>query len=77
VSGVALALAPPEHAGMASAVTMVVRKSGFAIRIAESGATLGAVNVAAGFALPFALAALVASLGMLAAIHLIPVRAPT
>ncbi len=74
LSGVVLALAPPSEAGMASAVTFIVRQAGFAISIAALGLTLGAVNAAAEFAYPFALAALVALLGMIAALVLLPAK---
>jgi EmrB/QacA subfamily drug resistance transporter len=74
LSGVVLALAPSSEAGMASAVTFVVRQAGFAISIAALGLTLGAVNAAAEFAQPFALAALVALLGMIAALVLLPAK---
>lgn len=57
LSGVVLALAPSTQAGMVSAVTFIVRQAGFAISIAALGLTLGAVNAAAEFAQPFALAA--------------------
>jgi hypothetical protein len=59
---------------MASAVTLIVRQAGFAISIATLGLTLGAVNDAAEFAQPFALAALVALLGMIAALVLLPAK---
>ncbi|MBN9487835.1 MAG: MFS transporter [Alphaproteobacteria bacterium] len=74
LSGVALALAPSSQAGMASAVTFIVRQAGFALGIAALGLTLGAVNVTAEFAAPFALAALVALLGMIAALVLLPTK---
>jgi EmrB/QacA subfamily drug resistance transporter len=74
LSGVVLALAPSTQAGMASAVTFIVRQAGFAISIAALGLTLGAVNAAAEFAQPFALAALVALLGMIAALVLLPAK---
>jgi EmrB/QacA subfamily drug resistance transporter len=74
LSGVALALAPSSQAGMASAVTFIVRQAGFALSIAALGLTLGAVNVTAEFAAPFALAALVALLGMIAAFVLLPTK---
>jgi EmrB/QacA subfamily drug resistance transporter len=75
LSGVALALAPPTQAGMASAMTMVMRQAGFAISIAALGVTLGSVNAAAEFAAPFAVAALVALFGMIAALVLLPASA--
>lgn len=74
LSGVALAHVPAAQAGMASAVTMIVRQAGFAIGIAALGVTLGAVDAAAGFAHPFALAALAALLGMSAALVLLPAK---
>ena len=55
LSGVVLALAPSSEAGVASAVTFIVRQAGFAISIAALGLTLGAVNAAAEFAQPSAL----------------------
>ena len=74
LSGVVLAFAPSSEAGMASAVTFIVRQAGFAISIAALGLTLGAVDAAAEFAQPFALAALVALLGMIAALVLLPAK---
>jgi len=74
LSGVALALSPPTQAGMASAVTFVVRQVGFALSIAVLGLTLGAVDASATFAQPFALAALVALLGVVAASVLLPAK---
>jgi MFS family permease len=74
LSGVVLALVPSTQVGMASAVIMIVRQAGFAISIAALGATLGVIEAAAEFAQPFTLAALVASLGLIAAVVLIPVK---
>jgi EmrB/QacA subfamily drug resistance transporter len=74
LSGVALALSPPTQAGMASAVTFVVRQVAFALSIAVLGLTLGAVDASATFAQPFALAALVALLGVVAASVLLPAK---
>jgi EmrB/QacA subfamily drug resistance transporter len=74
LSGVVLALAPSTQAGMASAVTFVVRQVGFAISIAALGLTLSAANAPAEFAQPFALAALVALFGMIAALILLPAK---
>jgi len=76
LASVALALVPSTQAGMVSAVTMIVRQAGFAISIAALGLTLGAVDVAAGFSQPFALAAIVALLGMIAALSLLPAKSP-
>ena len=74
LSGVVLALVPSTQAGMASAVTFVVRQAGFAISIAALGLTLGAVDASAKFVQPFALAALAALLGMAAASVLLPAK---
>jgi MFS family permease len=74
LSGVALALAPPAQAGMASAMTMIVRQSGFAISVAVLGVTLGTTSTAAEFAQSFALAAIAALLGMVAALVLLPAK---
>lgn len=76
LSGIALALAPPAQMGMVSAVTFVVRQVGFAISVAALGVMFGTVNAAAEFARPFALAALVALLGMIAALVLLPPKSP-
>lgn len=72
LSGVAIALAPPAQAAMASAVMMIVRQGGFAISIAVLGAQLGIAADVAAFAKPFTLAALAALLGMAAALVLLP-----
>lgn len=74
LSGVALALAPSTQAGMASAMTLIVRQAGFAISIAALGLTLDAVNAGAAFAQPFALAAIVAVFGVIAALALLPAK---
>lgn len=72
LSSIALTLAPPTHAGMASAVMMIARQAGFAVSIAALGATLGTAHDVASFAKPFAFAALMALLGMIAALTLLP-----
>jgi MFS family permease len=74
MSGVALALAPPTQAGMTSAMTMIVRQAGFSLSIAALGASLGTTDVAAAFAAPFSLAALVTLLTMIAALLLLPAK---
>src|SRR5205823_6750563 len=74
ISGVALALAPSTHAGMTSAMTMIVRQAGFSISIAALGASLGTTGVAAAFAAPFSLAALVTLLTMMVALALLPAK---
>jgi EmrB/QacA subfamily drug resistance transporter len=74
-SAVALALAPLNQVGMASAMTMVVRQAGFAISIAVFGLVLGTGNSAADFATAFTLAMAAALLGMGAAIVALPQKA--
>lgn len=72
MSGVALALAPPAHAAMTSAVTVIVRQAGFAISIAALGATLGATDMVDAFVEPFVLSAIGAIAGAVAAANLFP-----
>jgi len=74
MSSVVLALAPSTQAGMAAALTMMVRQAGFAISIAALGATLTRTDTAAAFAAPFALAAFVALVAIIAALVLLPAR---
>jgi MFS family permease len=74
MSNVVLALTPPAQAGMASAATIVVRQSGFALSIAALGATLATSDVAAAFAAPFCLAAAGALAGIAAALLLLPTK---
>lgn len=63
LSGAVVTLAPAAQAGMASALTIVMRQGGFATGIAALGAALGD-NVAAGsFPLVFGLAAAAAVIG--------------
>jgi len=63
VSGALVALAPPDRAGMASALATVLRQAGFAIGIA----LLGAVSAGTDYAASFAVAAVAAALGAAAA----------
>jgi EmrB/QacA subfamily drug resistance transporter len=72
MGNVALALAPSAQAGMASAATLIVRQSGFAISIAALGATLGQTDLAVAFAVPFTVAAFVALVAIIAAMFLLP-----
>ncbi|MBS0221151.1 MAG: MFS transporter [Proteobacteria bacterium] len=74
LSGVTLAFTPSTQAGIASAMTMIVRQAGFAISIAALGVTLDTTNAATEFAQPFALAALVALLGMIVGSTLLPAK---
>ncbi|WP_375777114.1 MFS transporter [Bradyrhizobium sp. ma5] len=72
LGSVALALAPPAQAGMASAMTMIVRQAGFAISIAALGAMLATTESTSAFAAPFVLAAFGAIAGVVAAAVLFP-----
>ncbi len=74
LSGAVVALVPQEQAGMASAVTVVMRQAGFALGIAALGAALTTEEVSASFAWPFAIAALASAGGLLAAIVMLPPR---
>ena len=74
MSSVVLALAPPTQAGMASAVTLIVRQAGFAISIAALGATLTRTDMATAFAAPFAPATFAALVAIVAALILLPAR---
>jgi MFS family permease len=76
ISNVVFALAPPGQTAMASAVTMIARQAGFVISIAALGATLATTNIAAAFAIPFALAAFAALLAIIAAVALLPAKPP-
>jgi len=76
MSGVALALTPSAQAGMASAVTMIVRQAGFAISIAVLGASLGTSGAATAFAGPFLLAATISLCAVIAALVLLPAKSP-
>ena len=67
LSGAVVTLAPPAQAGMASALTIVMRQGGFAVGIALLGGALGTERDAAAFALLFALAAAAAAVGAAAA----------
>jgi EmrB/QacA subfamily drug resistance transporter len=70
LSGAVVALVPSHMAGMASAVTIVMRQAGFAIGIALLGAVLRSDAVATDYASVFGVA-LVASLGGLAVASLL------
>lgn len=64
VSGALVALAPPDRAGMASAMATTLRQAGFAIGIALLGAVSGGVD----YGLAFSVAATAAGIGALAAL---------
>jgi MFS family permease len=72
LGNVALALAPPAQAGMASAMTMIVRQAGFAISIAALGAMLRTTDMASAFAAPFVLSTIGAIVGAVGAATLFP-----
>lgn len=72
LSGAVVALAPPAQAGMASALTIVMRQGGFALGIAALGAALGTDVAVGGFSLVFWLAAIAAVVGAGAALLLLP-----
>lgn len=68
VSGALVAQAPTEYAGMASALATVLRQGGYAIGIA----LLGAISTGGGYGPGFAVAAVAALLGALAAAICLP-----
>ncbi len=74
LSGAVVTLAPAAQAGMASALTIVMRQGGFAIGIALLGATLGEVHAMSDFGMLFATAATAALCGALAAAILLRQR---
>ena len=71
LSGAVMALAPPEASGMASAVTVIARQTGFAMGVAALGALMPSNLDRAGFVWPFGVAA-VASVGGVLACLLLP-----
>ena len=76
LSGAVVALVPDEQAGMASAVTIVMRQAGFAVGIAAFGALLSSSDRAAAYFWPFVGATSACALGVLAAVILLPPRLP-
>ncbi len=74
LSGAVVTLAPPAQAGMASALTIVMRQGGFAVGIALLGAILGTEQAASGYTRVFLLAAAASGLGGAAALLLLPAR---
>lgn len=70
LSGAVLALAPPEASGMASALTVIARQTGFAVGVAALGALAPSDLRAAGFAWTFGFAAAAAACGVLACLLL-------
>ena len=70
LSGAMMALAPPEVAGMASALTVIARQTGFAVGVAVLGGLTPSNLGAAGFVWPFGFAAAASVCGVLACLLL-------
>jgi MFS family permease len=70
LSGAVIALVPADRAGMASALTVVMRQGGFALGIAALGAVLPDQTAPGGYAASFAVAVLASILGAAAALRL-------
>lgn len=75
LSGAVVTLAPPAQAGMASALTIVMRQGGFALGIAALGAALGLEQAASAYTSVFLLAAAASAVGAAAALLLLPAGA--
>jgi len=75
LSGAVVTLAPPSQAGMASALTIVMRQGGFALGIAALGAALGTEQAASAYTSVFLLAAAASAVGAAAALLLLPAGA--
>jgi EmrB/QacA subfamily drug resistance transporter len=72
LSGAAVSLVPPDLAGLASAVTVVMRQAGFAIGIAVLGAVLHNQESAISYVWLFSAAAVASAAGLVAALVLLP-----
>jgi predicted MFS family arabinose efflux permease len=66
LSGAMIALAPPGASGMASALTVIARQTGFAVGVAVLGALAPSDLHKGGFVWPFGFAAAAALCGVLA-----------
>lgn len=77
LSGAVVTLAPPALAGMASALTIVMRQGGFAVGIAALGAALGQEPSESGYATMFGVAASSAFVGAGSAFFLLSGRIRT
>jgi MFS family permease len=75
LSGAAVSLVPPDLAGLASAVTVVMRQGGFAVGIAVLGAVLHNQGSAISYIWLFWAAAAASAAGLVAALVLLPARA--
>lgn len=74
LSGAAVSLVPLDHAGMASAATVVMRQAGFAVGIAVLGAALQINASAMSYVWLFAVAGMASAAGLVAAALLLPAR---
>jgi hypothetical protein len=72
LSGAAVSLVPPDLAGLASAVTVVMRQGGFAVGIAVLGAVLHNQASAISYVWLFIGAAAASAAGLVAALVLLP-----
>jgi EmrB/QacA subfamily drug resistance transporter len=72
LSGAAVSLVPPDLAGLASAVTVVMRQGGFAVGIAVLGAVLHNQESAISYVWLFSAAAVASAAGLAAALVLLP-----
>jgi MFS family permease len=75
LSGAAVSLVPPDLAGLASAVTVVMRQGGFAVGIAVLGAVLHSQGSAISYVWLFFAAAAASAAGLVAALVLLPAQA--
>jgi hypothetical protein len=75
LSGAAVSLVPPNLAGLASAVTVVMRQGGFAVGIAVLGAVLHNQASAISYVWLFIAAAAASAAGLVAALVLLPAQA--
>src|SRR6185295_10142284 len=75
LSGAAVSLVPPDLAGLASAVTVVMRQAGFAVGIAVLGAVLHNQESAISYVWLFSAAAGASAAGLAAALVLLPASA--
>jgi len=75
LSGAAVSLVPPDLAGLASAMTVVMRQGGFAVGIAVLGALLHGKESAISYVWLFLAAAVASAAGLVAALVLLPAPA--
>jgi MFS family permease len=75
LSGAAVLLVPPDLAGLASAVTVVMRQASFAVGIAVRGALLHTQGSAISYIWLFSAAAMTSAAGLIAALVLLPAPA--